>query len=262
MKYLGANKGTESNQHHGQRKLLLVEIDFLLDWFTHPRRDKTRTTLIVYAGAAGGHHLETLCNYFEKENCTWLLYDTTPFECWTNKRTPDKVQKICRFFDVAEARRLYDANKTYDILFISDIRSAVPDFALHFQGQKEADDMRVENEILKELSLQQTWIFEMQCKYAIMKFRLPYQYDYASHQNVTELKYVKGEIRIQPWARKNSTECRLVVKEDDIRDKNQEIYDCVAYEEIMCWVNHQQRPHGLDQFLDDMIMNRLNAYLI
>ena len=256
-----------SNEHKGQQKLLLVEIDFLLRWFNDTNRDRNRKTVIVYAGAADGQHIETLYKYFEWENCEWRLYDRAQFKCWQrNPRSkPTNVHFFNQFFTHADAIQLKKEieRETWDLIFISDIRSAVPNFALHKQGatQKQIDDIRVEREILQELAEQQAWIFEIQCKLAMLKFRLPYQYSYPEHNNVTSYEYVKGDIAVQPWAPKNSTECRLIVGEEAIKNKQKQKYDCVRYEKQMAWINNVARPNGLDHVLENTIMQKLRSYL-
>ena len=174
---------------------------------------------------------------------------------------PANVQIVNEFFDNDSAQYYHELSSTRDVLFISDIRCAVPNKQQHKAGQKEADDVRIEQEILVEMKSQEDWIFHMQCKRAMLKFRLPYQYEYATHVNTTQFLYVQGEIRLQAWAPRNSTECRLVVEKNEIKQRKQTIYDCVEYEQQMCWINNVHRAKGLDQFLDDRAMSRLDQHL-
>jgi hypothetical protein len=56
------------NQHKGQLKLLLSEIDFLTDFARHG-------DTVVYAGATCGSHLPILARMFKDLRLSWHLFD-------------------------------------------------------------------------------------------------------------------------------------------------------------------------------------------
>lgn len=150
-------KDIQSNLHWGQRKLLLSEIDFLIN----------RPNLVVYAGAANGHHIGILLDMFPNE---FHLYDPSPF----NSSLLGKV-----FTD--EVAKHY-INK--DIIFISDIRS-----------YSDIDDI-MEKHVIKNMLDQQRWVEIMKPVASMLKFRLPYPRD-----NVPEdFEYLNDEIKFQCWA--------------------------------------------------------------
>ena len=127
-----------TNQHRGQLKLFLGELEFLMDYFCEQRDPlwAMKHTLIVYAGAAPGNHLVDLL--FWLPGTYWHLYDPCEFD----DRLYEHPNVRCfqtRFTDAIA--RDYSSRKT---IFISDIRSAVPDKSRHYSRYaKQEDDIEI-----------------------------------------------------------------------------------------------------------------------
>ena len=108
-----------TNQHHGQLKLFLGELEFLMNYFSE-QKDAVRAmqhTLIVYAGAAPGNHILDLLTWLP--DTYWHLYDPCEFDNRLYRHPNVKCFKT-KFTDIKA--RDYSCQKT---IFISDIRSTV-----------------------------------------------------------------------------------------------------------------------------------------
>src|SRR3989338_871731 len=94
-----AKKDTEANQHLGQRKLLLSEIQLLTKYYTEQDTDP----VVIYIGAAPGIHLPFLSKLFP--NVKFILYDGAKFcnDILENPKTY-KIKNI--FFDSDECKKL------------------------------------------------------------------------------------------------------------------------------------------------------------
>jgi hypothetical protein len=124
--------------HSGQRKLLLVEIEFL-------QNESREGDTILYAGAAPGYHLPELIAKFPGRN--WILVDPQ----FISVRPSANVAIYTRYLDVAFAQTL-----SFD-LFLSDIR-------------REA----VENKVCEDMDLQKNIHLKCKPRASLLKFRLPY----------------------------------------------------------------------------------------
>lgn len=159
------------NQHLGQRKLLLSEIDF---FNRHASGGASITA--VYAGAAPGTHIILLKKMYP--NTTFHLYDRAPFDPILRKFDGIHLHSELMTDDVAQKMAGSD-------LFISDIRTTT-------QSPSIISDMR----------MQESWVKTMKPKMAQLKFRLPFDWE-------GDFTYLGGELRIQAWPRPRSTEMRL-----------------------------------------------------
>lgn len=182
--------------HNGQRKLLLSEIEFLT---LHGSLAKD----VVYAGSAPGHHITLLANMFPKHR--FHLYDPRKFAVKASAR-------------VHLHRQLYtdnDAAKwtSKPHLFISDIRNT----AEYKRGMAGADVDKHEAEIAKDMEMQRRWVEISQPRMSMLKFRLSWKQP--------SQEYFDGEIRIQPWAFKSSTETRLITDGKTTRTWNSQKYE-------------------------------------
>lgn len=165
-------KTPKVQRHWGQRKLLLVEIEFLSQFITE------RST-VVYAGAAPGVHIGILSSLFP--NVQLVLVDPAPFdiELDVNGRI------LHQMFDDELAAEF---SALEDVLFISDIRR----------------NNISEKMIIKDMQLQERWHEIMQPKASLLKFRLPWRKG--------KTKYLKGRMMFQPYTQPHSTETRLLVQ--------------------------------------------------
>ena len=82
-------KRIKPNYHWGQRKLLLSEIEYFC-----VLRNKTdiNKCLVVYIGAAGGHHIPLIRQLFPKLN--FLLYDPEKFLFKPDSNIIIKLEKM------------------------------------------------------------------------------------------------------------------------------------------------------------------------
>jgi hypothetical protein len=125
---------TKSVCHWGQRKLLLSEVEFLNEYLP-----SNIIALVIYAGAAPGHHIPLLSDMFP--NLRFILVDPSPFEI----DETDKIKIRKQFFNLDLAHKLREdwyagslfnrsdepTPKTIpcdwssvDLFFISDVRTA------------------------------------------------------------------------------------------------------------------------------------------
>lgn len=179
--------------HSGQRKLLLVEAEFLTNY---GHLAKT----VVYAGAAPGIHSRLLAKMFPDHH--FHLYDPRPF----SKRL-ESVPNITlhqEYFDDNVAIRY----SKIPILFMCDIRSG------------DSSDNDFEDHIVQNMQSQMRWVELAHPVMSLLKFRLPF--------TPGTTKYLDGEILLQPWAPLYSTECRLVTDGTKTRD-----YDNTTHEQQM-----------------------------
>lgn len=222
LKYKSFEDNIHFNKHHGQRKLLNSEIEFLTD-FTIP----TKEYVVVYAGAADGRHIPLLAELFP--NCRFVLYDPAPFAI---NPTP-RIMIRNKLFLEEDAISFIG---TENLLFISDIRSVPPKDLP--EGVYEAE---FEKHVRFDLGLQKMWVQHMRAP-SMLKFRLPYEKG--------QMEYFAGNIVIQDWAPVHSTESRLIVTDFD----TMVTYDQQTYEEQFYYFNAVYRP---SQFYDkDLIFGQ------
>lgn len=241
LKYRRRKNEFKSVLHWGQRKLLLVEIEFLTKFASDG-------DIVLYAGAAPGNHIPYLSNLFP--TLEFALFDPNDFAI----KGGDNI-RICQQYFTEEIAHLFAGRD--DVLFISDIRTASPSM----MGLKEIE-VRVEN----DNNAQMRWYEIINAKKTMLKFRLPWPVPFeldasgelipSPHDSKTPNKtykwvtkggekfvYLKGDIYIQPWAPQTSTETRLVIDPFD-KDKGPVMttYNNTEYEERMFYFNNVMRP--------------------
>lgn len=213
--------------HHGQRKLLLSEIEFLT---LFGRLSKN----IVYAGAAPGFHIPLLAKLFSKH--TFYLYDPARFGITATAN----IHIFQEYFTNEIASQL--AESLPDLLFICDIR------------RPDDDPHKFEENVLEDMTMQMHWTQIMRPMKSMLKFRFPY--------HLTEIEYLDGRLFYQAWAPVKSGETRLVVD----RDADVVTYSLKEYEDIIYRFNtvtrqqvfavgsdvlkHTKRPRGFDGCYD------------
>ena len=187
--------------HWGQLKMLLITIIFFINVIL----EKDEEVHIIYPGSARGDDILILCNMFP--NTIWHLID--PNKHHPNLYNHKQVNEIISdYFTDDKAEYFYNKfkNRTFKVLFMSDIRSSTDDeFVLKDQ----------ENNI--------KWHKIIQPDYSFLKFRCGY--------NTSEIyKYYKGLIFLQPYAPQGSTETRLLLsKELESYDYNTKEYQGKLY---------------------------------
>jgi hypothetical protein len=206
--------------HHGQRKLLLSEIEFLVAEDKKWQKNKDR--IFVYVGAAPGVHTYYLAKLFPKVH----LYDKVQF--FPKLRELTNVTLHQKYFDDLEAKKYSKKN----CFFISDIRNldikaADTDSTV---GVNKANKV-----VYDDMVYQQDWYKIIKPRSAMFKFRLPW--------NPGKTKYLDGVIYYQVWPGKHSTEARLYP------NKKMKEYDNTEYEERMFFFNRVTRrsyyPHDI-----------------
>ena len=172
----------KSANHWGQRKLLMSEIEFLLQF-------ADQTPNVLYVGAAPGDHSLILMKMFP--HMIMHMYDTQPFAMRPNSQ----FIQFAEYFTDAHAERYAEDGK--DWLFICDIR-----------GFRKFNDKYInsahENEsvIAEDMVDQEEWAYTIKPRASLLKFRLGWD-DKMS-------RYMDGKILIQIWHGLTSTEMRLL----------------------------------------------------
>lgn len=198
-----------STLHRGQRKLLMSEIGALI------RLDPKRKYLAVYAGAAPGIHTPLLSKLFP--NITFHLFDPVPFQI----EESDMI-KLFNIYFTDEIADKYRKQALENLVFICDIRRT-----------------NDEHMVWEDMVAQKRWHEIMQPILTSLKFRLPWPNCGIVDEN-NQISYLMGDIHLPVWAPRNSTESRLVIEKG--KHNGERIYDCLAYEEEMCFFNRYIRP--------------------
>lgn len=202
-------------KHWGQRKLLMNEIQFLT-------RHGHRSDLVVYAGAAPGTHAPLLMAMFPRH--VFHLWDPAPFSRALHDRallSTGRLHLYNEYFTDDSASSYFGR----DVLFICDIRAFSSDPAQLEISEREKD-------IIENMNMQKRWCKAIKPAYAMLKFRLPWLDPKRSSEPIAPVRYFCGQINLQPWAPKFSTELRLVTDCADERD-----YDPFAVDGQCFYVN-------------------------
>lgn len=238
LPYFDRDENERSSAHFGQLKLFVSELQFLTR-FTRVSNTLIGGAaaadsptpfiphgLIVYAGAAGGHHIERLVDLFP--TFKFHLYDSSRFCRKILSLPTDRCETYFKYFTNDDARSYSEEE---NVIFISDIRTGLKDEC-----------------VKTDMEYQKEWIQIMRPVVSMVKFRLPWD------ESVTE--YFDGDIQIQAYAPCTSTETRLIITDVD----SVKLYNNSVYEQQMCYHNcvgrvsmydHRIRGvQGLDQCFD------------
>lgn len=191
----------------GQRKLLMSEMQTLL------QLDKEQKYTAVYAGAAPGIHTSLLSRLFP--NVSFHLYDPMKFAISESAQ----IKIYNDYFTDSHALLYTDVP---NLVFICDIRRTT-----------------LEADVWDDMLAQWRWHDIMRPCITSLKFRLPWPGMGVVDASGT-VKYLKGDIYLPIWGPRNTTESRLLI--DRRKHSGTTIYDCVAYEEEMCYFNRVMRP--------------------
>lgn len=212
--------------HRGQYKLYLSEVDFLTDYATY-------NSLVVYVGAAAGHHINDLYEDFKHLNIKYHLYDINYFDSML--QTKENITLFNEYFTDEHCERY---KKEKDILFISDIRN--------MEVLKSVVDV-----IPDDMKFQMNWVLKINPRACMLKFRLPYSSD-------DPVEYLNGEIRLQAYTPSSTTECRLVAE----RPYSLKTYDPRDNENRMFYLNKIVRQwYDYDKFLEEYILKKFKKFI-
>lgn len=239
--------------HMGQLKLFYALFEFLYE--VEAVGIDLSHCLVVYIGAAPGTNIHTVSEFYP--DATFLLYDPAPFDSVVhkNKRIHLRTGKDGMFTiesSCDEIRKIQKRLKKKHLLFVSDIRMD-PN----------------EQDVKRDMLLQQTAVFELKPLAYMLKHRLPYvdpskpfdgeytlepayeqltrpstrQSSKALEKKKTDyvFRYLGGNIYLQLYAPVRSTETRLI----GFRARNKyemRLYDCLKYENLLNAFNLAWRP--------------------
>jgi hypothetical protein len=198
-----------TNIHRGQLKLLLCEIFYLTK--IHKLEIVKPDSIVVYVGAGPGHHLLKLIELFP--NFKYHLYDTRFDE---KLKELSNVKLHLRFFTREDCEQYKDKN----IIFISDIRH--PSMGDYGEPSPKQNPI-----IIRDQKMQKEWVNIIKPYASLLKFRLPWLTDDQPYN------YLNGQVFVQPYAPRNSTETRLLVTDPT----SEKTYSCSEYENKMFFVN-------------------------
>jgi hypothetical protein len=190
--------------HLGQRKLLIAEIAFLAEF-------NGLSDTVIYAGAGPGVHIAKLAELFPHK--MFYLYDPRPFA--EDLKKYKNISMHQEYFTLEVAKHYADLKKYKRSLFISDIRTG--------------SDENFEEGVRHNLEQQKQWCDILKPCRASLKFRLPFGCK-------GDIEYFDGEIRLQPWCGRGSSETRLWTDCQTMRP-----YNCDAFDEKMSYFNKHLR---------------------
>lgn len=204
-----------NNLYIGQLKLLASELFFIQEY-----SNDDEPLAIVYAGAAGGHHIPALARMYP--DIKFYLYDPAPFAITEDEE--NQIHIINGFF-TDEIAREWGKQKDYAVIFICDIRTC---------GDTPEEK---ESEIEENMAMQARWVELLlpSLQAYSLKFRIPYTIIEAKQS----FSYLGGKLIYQPFAKPDSMEMRLLGVPSDV-DKSD--YDSESLEKILFYHNSVERP--------------------
>lgn len=225
--YVG--KTDKSAMHMGQTKLALSEIETLTKFYIDDMKPNNITwddVLFVYAGAASYRH-GYLIHKKLFPGMRIVLVDPNPFdESIYNLKlsgidikihTHEDGKEGSGFFTdetAAKIKEFYKNSGMKRLIFMSDIRI-----------NPEEDD------VIKDMELQQGWVSIMEPDLSVLKFRLPW--------NKPTMSYLDGIVFIQQYPPRSSTESRLYILKSQCNSRKE--YDCKKYESQFAYHNRASR---------------------
>jgi len=259
---------TGANVHAGQNKLLMSEIQFLLN--VHLQRARAfpdmavdSAFLCVYAGACPCTHLGTLMRMFP--NVAFVVADPAfasaegaalprPAE-WGTERVVVWAERFdSRTIDVLTSwmgarafksgtAHLQSVPSTYHPYFRDLDQLSLPGFDSREDVLFISDirvDARDEASIASEMDVQAVWFHELQAASGLLKFRLPYvtaEWLADSRHHHRKRVYLAGAVQMPVWGPRSTTECRLQVE----RGCDVACYDPVLHERQLAGFNRHDR---------------------
>lgn len=206
--------------HWGQLKLFLSEFFVFIYHLDDDVKD------VLYIGAANGSHIVVLSDLFP--DITFHLYDSGTFDKRLYKLKNIKIIK--KYFSNEELEKWKKINKK--IFLISDIRSL--NYSSH--SMKVNKTIENENSVWGDMKLQEKWVEALNPAVSLLKFRLPFAYDFELKKGKTR-KYLDGKVCFQVYNKPTSSETRLLIKKG-ISYKN---WDILEYERKLFYHNSVTR---------------------
>lgn len=235
MKYYRRDKEDKKAIHFGQRKLLLSEIWFIVNYIVECK--DINQAHVVYAGAADGTHIAILADLFP--TLIFHLYDPRKFRI----NSTNKIFIYNQYFTNKDALYWKEQQKiNNNIFFISDIRTA---------DYKSMSSEANENTIISDNKLQEKWVKIIKPTAAFCKYRPPYPI----HEKYKKFIYLDGLIFKQPWAPQTSTETRLVLIKGQNNKFDYKEYDTELYQDQMFYHNtiiREQFHYAIENIQDNI----------
>lgn len=256
---------TEHNEHNGQRKLLLSEVEFLTEvhlsrfyqnGVDHGTTPPLPQLLCVYAGGCPGEHLDDILMMFP--NVFFVIVDPrfsdTHYKKYQNRWSKKRVAVCANHFDdgtavaiagwvsgrkdidhwVHKKLNVLDIKQVGydDLFFISDIRSNAYD----------------ERAIARDMQAQSRWFKQLNASAGLLKFRLPFcTPEWFKRTKTTHgvYSYLDGVVFLPIYGPPSTTECRLYVRRG-CKEKfyNPYIHECRMAE----FETHDRQEHYSDGF--------------
>ena len=213
--------------HYGQRKLLMTEIEFIINEYHKLDTDPKKQKIFLYIGASAGKgsiHSYFLAKMFPEFE--YHLFDRNDF--FDDLYNLPNVKIFKRWFTEKDI----NTYKNKNVFMVSDLRD--PDIG----KAKTAQNTLKSNEIVfDDMTLQQTFYNKIKPKSALLKFRLPWQ--------PGKTEYLDGIIYYQMWQGPYSAESRLI----PTAPNKTKIYDNTGYEQRIFYFNTETRrryyPHSV-----------------
>ena len=215
------------NVHWGQLKLFVSEF-YTIIHHLNPKEVKK----ILYIGAAPGEHIFPLSELFE--DIEFHLYDSEKFDSRLKNKKNIKIYK--KYFNDRDLEEWKSKNNDY--LLISDIRSLQYDPSTRDKKSKQRNEMSV----WSDMKLQEKWVMEMKPKVSLLKFRLPFAYDFVLREGKTR-NYLDGKVLKQTYNKPSSSETRLLVTSFETKE-----WDLLQYEEQLSY--HNSFLRGKSKFIN------------
>ena len=205
--------------HYGQRKLLMTEIEFIINEYHKLDTDPKKQKIFLYIGASAGKgsiHSYFLAKMFPEFE--YHLFDKNDF--FDDLYNLPNVKIFKRWFTEKDIKTYKNKN----VFMVSDLRD--PDIG----KAKKAENTLKSNEIVfDDMTLQQTFYNKIKPKSALLKFRLPWQ--------PGKTEYLDGTIYYQMWQGPYSAESRLI----PTAPNKTKIYDNTGYEQRIFYFNTETR---------------------
>lgn len=179
--------------------------------------------LVVSVGSAPGGHKNYLSSLFP--HLSFDLIDSVDFAVTST----DRIRIRQELFTDELAHEYAEIAKTRPILFDCDVRR-------QFTGSWDKFDAGVQ----QDMADQMRWHLLMKPQASMLKFRLPFD------KGSTE--YLKGDLKLQLWAPRRGTECRLVVQ----NTSDVQMYDHQDFDAKMAHFKNVERTTYYTHNMDDV----------
>lgn len=179
--------------------------------------------LVVSVGAGPGGHKNYLASLFP--HLSFDLIDSVDFAVVPS----DRIRIRQELFTDQLAHEYAEIGKERPILFDCDVRR-------QFTGSWDEFDAGVE----QDMADQMRWHVVMKPQASMLKFRLPFG------KGATE--YLKGDLKLQLWAPRRGTECRLVVQ----KTSDVQMYDHQDFDASMAHFKNVERTSYYVHDMDDV----------